>query len=336
MLVELAGTIREALLGPLGDYYLENRLDMLTELNALLWTKYLLPVLLKMDVYVEMRNQKEYFGEFVDSLDETVLRLRRAFVQAFDVMHRVFTRMEYVPDIVMYCKFSVYLASLQEDVGEFRNAVQALRAALGKVVEYREERMKLTLDADAAESPTTAMSITIDNKRLGELEQKMETVYRTWEELILRKERDRERREKGETPLDEDEGDEEQLEVKQCKQELRDKGIDERGIDLVAWRKEWDEKQALLGKKYYDEMDQVVHALHTDILMNLYRCEIKLGKEMGVVKRQTEELLTTQGIDLSKNAPGNMTKHLSGSLTKKMNISKGKTLAQNKGALKDL
>ena len=123
MLVDLSNTVREALLGPLGDYYLENRLDMLTELSALLWTKYLLPVLQKIDIYIEMRAQKEYFGEFVDSIDETVIRVRRDFVSTFNVMHRIFTKMQSVPDMVMYCKFSVYLASLQEEVGEFRNAV---------------------------------------------------------------------------------------------------------------------------------------------------------------------------------------------------------------------
>jgi hypothetical protein len=218
-------------------------------------------------------------------MDEAVIRVRRDFAETFNVMHRVFSRMEFVPDMVMYCKFSVYLANLQEEVGEFRNAVQALRSALGKVVEFREERMKRTLDADAPENASTAMSITIDNKKIGELEQKMETIYGAWEELILRKERDRVRREKADVPLDEDEGDEEQLEVKQAKEELRDKGLDEREIDLEVWHKEYKAKNSLLDKKYFDETDQVVHALHLDILMNLYRCEIKLGKEMSVVKR---------------------------------------------------
>jgi len=207
--VDLSSTVREALLGPLGDYYLENRLDMLTEISALLWSKYLLPVLQKIDTYVEMRGQKEYFGEFVDSIDESIIRIRRDFVETFNVMHRILTRMEFVPDMVMYCKFSIYLASLQEEVGEFRNAVQALRSALGKVVEYREERMKRTLDANAIDNASTAMSITIDNRKIGDLEMKMQTIYETWEELILRKERDRVRREKGEPLLDEDEGDEE-------------------------------------------------------------------------------------------------------------------------------
>ena len=79
----------------------------------------------------------------------------------------------------MYAKFAVYLSNLQEELGEFRNAVQTLRAAIGKVVEYREERLKQCLDAK--ENIKTTMSITIDNKKIGELEAKIQTVYDTWE-----------------------------------------------------------------------------------------------------------------------------------------------------------
>jgi hypothetical protein len=61
-----------------------------------------------------------------------------------------------------------------------------------------------------------------------------------------------------------------------------------------------------------------VHSLHCDLLLNLYRCEIKLGKEIKVVKTQTSKLMQTQGIDLSKHAPGNLTKNLSASLSQKM------------------
>ena len=138
-----------------------------------------------------------------------MIRVRHDFVETLNVMHRILTRMDFVQDMVMYCKCSIYLASLQEEVGEFRNAVQALRSALGKVIEFREERMKRALDSNAPENATTAMSITVDNKKIGDLELKMQTIYQTWEELILRKERDRIRREQGDTPLDEDEGDEE-------------------------------------------------------------------------------------------------------------------------------
>lgn len=209
LLVDLSSTVKEALLGPLGDVYLEHRLDVLTEMSGLLWQKYLLPVLQKMDVYVEMRGQKEYFGEFVDTIDETVVRAKHDFVDTLNILHRILTRVDFVEDMVMYCKCAVYLANLQEEVGEFRNAVQALRSALGKVTEYREERMKRSLDSNANDNATTAMSITIDNKKIGDLEHKMQTIYESWEEMILRKERDRVRREKEHPAMDADEGDEE-------------------------------------------------------------------------------------------------------------------------------
>jgi hypothetical protein len=37
MLVDLARTVKEALLGPLGDFYLEQRQDVLFDLTCLLW-----------------------------------------------------------------------------------------------------------------------------------------------------------------------------------------------------------------------------------------------------------------------------------------------------------
>ena len=76
-------------------------------------------------------------------------------------------------------------------------------------------------------------------------------------------------------------------------EELRDKGLFERDIDLDVWTKEWQAKTELQNKIYFSETDQTIHALHADIIMNLYRCEIKLGKEMNVVKRQTQDLLKT-------------------------------------------
>jgi len=45
MLLELSRTLKEALLGPLGDYYLEKRLDILFDIGISLWKTYLHPVL---------------------------------------------------------------------------------------------------------------------------------------------------------------------------------------------------------------------------------------------------------------------------------------------------
>jgi hypothetical protein len=53
---QLARTVKEALLGPLGDYYLEQRRDILEDLALKIYNQYILPVLMRIDVYVEMRN----------------------------------------------------------------------------------------------------------------------------------------------------------------------------------------------------------------------------------------------------------------------------------------
>ena len=55
-LIELSRTLKESLLGPLGDYYLEKRRDILNDICCLVYQTYLLPVLQKIDQYVEMRN----------------------------------------------------------------------------------------------------------------------------------------------------------------------------------------------------------------------------------------------------------------------------------------
>lgn len=81
----------------------------------------------------------------------------------------------------------------------------------------------------------------------------------------------------------------------------------------------------------------IVHALHTDLIVCLYRCEVKLGKESNAAKGIANKTLTDAGVDLQKHAPGNMTKNLADSLKTKYNLSKtSKTLASNKSALKDL
>ena len=122
-LIELSRTIKESLLGPLGDYYLEKRRDFLNDICCAVYQTYLLPVLQKIEQYVEMRNQKEFFGEFVDALDEHVIRVKTQFVEAFNVIHRVLTRESFVGNIIMYVKFSIYYANLLEETGDFRNGV---------------------------------------------------------------------------------------------------------------------------------------------------------------------------------------------------------------------
>jgi hypothetical protein len=73
LLVDLARTVKEALLGPLGDFYLEHRQDILFDLTCHLWSKYMLPILQKIDLYTEMRHQREYPVDFIQNLDELII-----------------------------------------------------------------------------------------------------------------------------------------------------------------------------------------------------------------------------------------------------------------------
>lgn len=93
--------------------------------------------------------------------------------------------------------------------------------------------------------------------------------------------------------MEEDEGDEEMLEVQRCIEELKNKDLFEKGISFEEWRKTMRQKNQLSYVKYYNEQEQIVHSLHCDLLLCLYRCEIKLGKEMAMVKTQTSKLLMT-------------------------------------------
>lgn len=120
-LSQLAKTVKESLLGPLGDYYLENRRDVLEDMCLKLYTVYILPVLQRIDVYVEMR--KEQYSDFVGLMDKHVLMTKSVFVEAMDMVHRVLTRDTFIENIIMFSKFSVYFANLQEERGDFRAAV---------------------------------------------------------------------------------------------------------------------------------------------------------------------------------------------------------------------
>lgn len=70
-----------------------------------------------------MRNQKEYYGEFVDLLDQHTIFIKSKFLDAFNIIHRVLTRESFIENIILYSKFSVYYSNLLEENGDFRSAV---------------------------------------------------------------------------------------------------------------------------------------------------------------------------------------------------------------------
>lgn len=61
--------------------------------------------------------------------------------------------------------------------------------------------------------------------------------------------------------------------------ELLDKDLFEKEINKDKWHESDDARKKRVGKKYFSEQDMLVIALHTDLIVCLYRCEVKLGKE---------------------------------------------------------
>lgn len=112
--------------------------------------------------------RKEQYSDFVVLMDKHVISTKSLLIEAMDMVFRILTRDTFIENIIMFAKFSVYYANLQEEKGDFRAAVQTLRASIQKVVEFREERMKATLDSE--DSVATSMCITVDNKKIGDLE----------------------------------------------------------------------------------------------------------------------------------------------------------------------
>lgn len=43
-------------------------------------------------------------------MDELLIQVKNSFSEAFNIMHRILTRMNFIEDMVMYSKFSLYLA----------------------------------------------------------------------------------------------------------------------------------------------------------------------------------------------------------------------------------
>ncbi len=79
-------------------------------------------------------------------------------------MHRVLGKLV-VDDLVFYNSLSLYLGNLFEESSDFRNAVQIIRAAIGKTIEWRENRLKRGIDASMnAKAP---QYVTVNNAKIG-------------------------------------------------------------------------------------------------------------------------------------------------------------------------
>ena len=64
---------------------------------------------------------------------------------------------------------------------------------------------------------------------------------------------------------------------------LNEKSLLEKHVQKDKWEKEKLEREKCF-KSHYDETEMILVDLHIDVLMLLYRCEIKLDKEFGIIQ----------------------------------------------------
>jgi hypothetical protein len=302
------------------------RKDDLNDLAFEIWNKYVAPVKRRTELFIEMKSAKEYSKAYCDQVGELVYKCKYYFKDVLLVLHGVLARIE--PDD-FDCQLSIYLANLLEEEGEFRVAVQVLRTTLGKVVEQREKLMQV--GPDFKENPPTSKFITTDNQKISDMEESILQRFKTWEKLIERRERERKRKNGGGQDLEEDEGDEEAYEFDRLMDTLNERSLIEKLVQRDSWEKEQKEREKCF-RAYYDETEMILVDLHIDILLLLYRCEIKLDKEFGIIQGQTTKLLRTQGV-----VPVNKeTKGLSKSMLKKMAMKHTKSIAKARDDFKNL
>ena len=73
----------------------------------------------------------------------------------------------------------------------------------------------------------------------------------------------------------------------------------------------------LSDKIYTSAYDDYLNDLHIDVLVNLYRCEIKLGQELQVIHNQSIKLLQKQGFNIENDVSTDLSSTFSSKFTKK-------------------
>lgn len=91
---------------------------------------------------------------------------------------------------------------------------------------------------------------------------------------------------------------------------------------------------------YFTDTELAVISLHADLYVCLFRCEIKLGKQMNIIRNQTTKLMTHQGLTVTTRpnptgATGTV-KGLSKGMLQKATIDKGSTSKKVKQDFKNL
>ena len=262
LLLDITKNSSDSLLGPVGSFYSRERNDQLNALAKILLTKFIFPIRRKMEQYFEIKSQGELVEVERVNLKEVLMRVH------YILQNNMLNKRELT---LLYLIASIYLANLCEEEGDYRAGIQIMRAALSRLIETREHRIKSSTEYSS--NPNTSMYAHLNEFKIKETEKEKEERYKTWENLILSKERSRVRQECGLPILDDDETEEEASEVNRIEKEKHhyDKFIlqfkpqegDGQPESNPLRRGKWTEKQFY---ENYSQIDDLLNDLHIDIL----------------------------------------------------------------------
>lgn len=310
LLAQLAQVIREEIRGGEGEEYAQARQDLLTDVALKIWADFVNPVL-----QAKARcDDRGLFGEISESTYASVQQrwgeIEAPLRSALDSALRVLTLKSDLGDPLTVLNLGLTFVHLSEAAGEYRAAVQTLRRLQGEVVKVREAWM--TRGVEARRDFDLPLCISTSPVRVAALRKEIRTQFMVWKHATERKLRDLARKK----PLDEDEGDEEQWEV------VKNAGERE--------QLEKEEAEHALESVLLEEQKDL-HALHVQILMNLYKCELELERRSNSERVATLKTYASQGIDINPHNSG-----ISASVFMKSKQGTGKSAKKVKGDVQSL
>lgn len=326
LLTDITKNVKDSLLGPVGTFYSRQRHDQLDSLARILLNSFILPIRKKMEQFFELKSQGELVEVERVQFKEILIRIHQILAKNNQNKKEI---------VLIYIISSIYLSNTCEEEGDYRTSIRIMRAALARIVEAREHRLKSNLNY--SNNPISAMYAHVHGCRIKETQKAKEQRYKVWETLILRNERERERVLNSQPALDEDEADEEVSEIERIEREkhgLQDFIIKQRqqepeGEEEPKPQEEWEEKEYY---QHYSTLDDLLNDLHIEIFSCLYRCEIKEGNEFKDINLKTTKMLKIKGI----KAPNEATAGLSTTLKKKFTMKTTKSIAKATNNFKKL
>ena len=182
---ELAGNLKRALEGPLGEKLLIEEFDLLFKISFHIWKSFISPVLVQIDHFYYLRSQREVFPEETKHYEGIINdHLKPSFIDLLQIFIKIVSSNEYEQDILWISKMGLELAKLLEEKTRFKEASQTLRRAYDKIGQYRDEKMQRRLKSEL--DLILPFSLTCSNEKIEGMVKEMRQKYFEWKLTLER------------------------------------------------------------------------------------------------------------------------------------------------------